>query len=336
MIGTPCLAAGALAITRHWALTALMAFIAVLASAGPRTVGTIESNPSDQFHRYRSDLAALAAADGRLPCLRRQRGPRHDGTMPEANGLDYSRYPDVATAGDLRSALQNEFDSAGMPLHAQHVESPGWVLTHAVVRADDRHVNIRMTSGDRAFGLDFWTPGFQMARSRTADLRDAAAAISMFLDGARLRRLGAAWPFVTFGPLAEAFERGEAEAIAFRWQRLLEPPPPRARHLHGLRDFLVAASGEPRLRALDVFTSHWDLGFRQSVRDGQSRALAWVRPFGEGRYLIAGADRRQLYTAGPMRRTVWGTDPVPGALGPAPARESVALVLTAMDRNVQA
>ncbi|MFC0533924.1 hypothetical protein ACFFIA_40615 [Phytohabitans kaempferiae] len=62
VIGTPCLAAAALAITRHWALTALMAFIAVLACAGLRTVGTIESNPSDQFHRYRSDLAALAAA----------------------------------------------------------------------------------------------------------------------------------------------------------------------------------------------------------------------------------------------------------------------------------
>ncbi|MBF9132409.1 hypothetical protein I0C86_26170 [Plantactinospora sp. S1510] len=256
--------------------------------------------------------------------------------MPEGNGLDYSHYPDVTTAGDLRSALQNAFDSTGMPLHARHVESPGWVLTHAVVRADDRHVDIHMTSGGRAFGLDFWTPGFQLARGLTADLRDAAAAISMFLDGAGLRQLGAAWPFVNFGLFAEAFERGEPEAIAFRWQRLLDPPPPRARHLDGLRDFLVAASGEPRLRALYVFTSHYDLGFRRSVPDGQSRALAWVRPLGEGRYLIAGADRRQLDTVGPMGRTAWDTDPVAGALGPAPAQESVALVLTAMDRDVHA
>jgi hypothetical protein len=255
--------------------------------------------------------------------------------MPEVNGLNYSHYPDVATAGDLRSALQNEFDSTGMPLRAQHVESPGWVLTDAVVRADDRHVNIHMTSGDRAFGLDFWTPGFRMAHGRTADLRDAAAAISMFLDGARLRQLGAAWPFVSFGPFAEAFERGEAEAIAFRWQQLLDPPP-QARHPRGLHDFLVAASGEPRLRVLYVFTSHYDLGFRRSVPDGQSRALAWVRPLGESRYLIAGPDRRQLYGAGPMGRTGRDTDPVAGALGPAPAQESVALVLTAMDRDVQA
>lgn len=99
----------------------------------------------------------------------------------------------------------------------------------------------------------------------------------MFLGGARLRHLGAAWPFVSFSPFAEAFERGEAEAITMRWQQLLDPPPVRARHLHNLHPFLVAVSGEPRLRALCPFTSHTDLGFRQSVPDMQSRALAWVR-----------------------------------------------------------
>ncbi|WP_127502797.1 DUF6193 family natural product biosynthesis protein [Actinoplanes solisilvae] len=175
-----------------------------------------------------------------------------------------------------------------------------------------------LTSGDRAFGLDFWTPGFQMARGLTADLHEAAAAISVFLKGARLRQLQEAWPFVSFSPYAEAFERGEAEAIAFQWVRLLDPPP-RARHLHGLRDFLIAASTEPRLRELYVFTSHYDLGFRRSVPFGQSPVLAWVRPVGEGRYRIAGADRRHLETA-----------------GPAPAQESVALVLAAMDLGAPA
>ena len=91
--------------------------------------------------------------------------------MPESNGLDYSRYPDVTAAGDLRRALQDQFDSAGTPLRAQHVESPGWVLTDAVVRSGDRQVYLHMTSGDRAFGLGFWTEGLQMAYGRTADLR---------------------------------------------------------------------------------------------------------------------------------------------------------------------
>jgi hypothetical protein len=67
----------------------------------------------------------------------------------------------------------------------------------------------------------------------------------------------------------------------------------------------------------------------------QGRVLAWVRPLGEGRYLVAGPNRRQPYGAGPLGREGWDTNPVSGALGPAPAQESVALVLTVMDRDVQ-
>ncbi|GIE77302.1 hypothetical protein Aph02nite_32520 [Actinoplanes philippinensis] len=125
----------------------------------------------------------------------------------------------------------------------------------------------------------------------------------------------------------------EAEMIGERWRRLLDVPPGRAPHLHDLHDFLTAAAAEPRLRALCPFTSHQDLGFRRSVAETPSRALAWVRPFGEGRYLIAGPDRRGLHTPGPQPVTLWGTPPVPGALGPAPARESVALVLAVLDRD---
>ncbi|MEU8663939.1 DUF6193 family natural product biosynthesis protein [Actinoplanes philippinensis] len=125
----------------------------------------------------------------------------------------------------------------------------------------------------------------------------------------------------------------EAEVIGERWRRLLDVPPDRARYLHDLHDFLVAAADEPRLRVLCPFTSHLDLGFRRSVAESPNRALAWVRPFGPGRYLIAGPDRRQLHTPGPEPVTTWGTPPVPGALGPAPARESVALVLTVLDRD---
>ncbi|GLW34521.1 DUF6193 family natural product biosynthesis protein [Actinoplanes regularis] len=246
--------------------------------------------------------------------------------MPETYELDHSRYPDVTAAGDLRGALQDTFDSTGIPLRAQHVESPGWVTTHAVVRVDDREAYIHLVAGDRAFGLSFWLQDFQMAGGRTANLREAASAIALFLAGTGLRDLSASRPFVRFGPVAEAFERGAAEAIAARWRQLLDAPPARARHLHRLQAFLVAAADEPRLRALYPFTSHHDLGFRQSVPSSRSRALAWVRPYGEDRYLISGPDRRLLHTAGSLA----------GALGPATARESVPLVLAAMTREARA
>lgn len=130
---------------------------------------------------------------------------------------------------------------------------------------------------------------------------------------------------------AAAFERDEVE---LRWQQYLEPPPARAQYMRNLFAFLVAASEEPRLRALFPHTSHQDLGFRRSVCGTANQALAWVRPFGEDRYLIAGPDRRQLFSA--AGRTMRNEEPVAGALGPAPARESVVLVLAALDRDVPA
>jgi hypothetical protein len=244
--------------------------------------------------------------------------------------VDYSHYPDVTAAGSLRAALQHQLDLAGSALRAQHASAPGWRFTAAVVHLGDRHANAHLISGDRTFLVDFWTPGLRLAHGRTADLAEAAAAMAMFVTGAGLRHLGEAWPFVTYGELAEAYERSEADAIAVRWRQLLDPPA-RAGHLQDLRDVLAAAAEEPRLRALYPFTSHLDLGFRRSVPDASSRALAWVRPFTGGRYLVAGPDRRQLYTEGPVRQTIWGEEPLRGALGPATARESVALILTAMD-----
>ena len=264
---------------------------------------------------------------------------RHDGRMSDPSGPagpDPLYYPDVAVAGDLRTALQNTFDAAGVPLRALHVSSPGWLRVGAEARAGDRHVDVVMAKDGRVFLLRFWMRGMRMASGSTDDLDDTAAAISMFLSGVGVRQLGVSWPFVSFGGFAEAFAHGEHEAITYRWRQYLDSPPARARYMLDLRDFLTAALGEPRLRALFPFTSHQDLGFRRSVCDMPSPALAWVRPFGEGQYLIAGADRRQLYTAGPVRRTIWGGEPVPGALGPAGAQDSVALVLVGLDREPQA
>lgn len=243
--------------------------------------------------------------------------------------------PDVVAAGDLRTALQGAFDAAGLPLCALHVSSPGWLRVAAEVRADDRHANVLMATHERLFLLDCWMRGIQMATGKTNDLHAAAAAISSFLSGVGIRQFAAAWPFVKSSAFAEAFERGEADAIAYRWRQYLEIPPARAPYMLKLHEFLTAAACEPQLRALFPFTSHQDLGLRRSVTGTNSRALAWVRPFGSGRYLVAGADRRQLYSPGPVRTDLWGNEPVPGAVGPADAKHSVALVLSVLDRQPQ-
>ncbi|MGI5245158.1 DUF6193 family natural product biosynthesis protein [Dactylosporangium sp. CA-139066] len=263
--------------------------------------------------------------------------------MPDSSGPagpDPSHYPDVAAAGDLRAALQHEFDVAGVALRALHVSSPGRLRIGAEVRAADRRADVLLAPNRRIFLVSFWMRDVRMALGKAGELDDAAAAVATFLSGAGVRQLRAAWPFVRYGGFAEAFERGEAEefelrresedAIAYRWRQYLDLTP--ASHTFELHDFFVAAAVEPRLRALFPFTSHCHLGFRRSASDPASRALAWVRPFGAGQYLIAGPDLRQLYPAD-VRRTMWEGESIPEALGPAGVQDSVALVLTVLDRE---
>jgi Family of unknown function (DUF6193) len=260
----------------------------------------------------------------------------HDWAMtdPSRRPADVpAHYPDVAAVGDLRTALQAAFGAADLPHCALHVPSPGWLRVAAKVRADDRHANVLMATNERLFLLDFWMRGVRMATGKTNDLHATAAAISTFLSGVGVRQFAAACAFVKSSAFAEAFERGEAEAIAHRWQQYRETPPARARHMQKLHEFLTNAAHEPQMRALFPFTSHQDLGLRRSVTGTNEQALAWVRPFGPGRSLIAGPDRRQLYSPGPLRTDLWGEDPVPGALGPADAKHSVALVLTVIEHH---
>ncbi|MEV6638043.1 DUF6193 family natural product biosynthesis protein [Actinoplanes sp. NPDC051470] len=248
-----------------------------------------------------------------------------------ADAPDPYLYPEVAAAGDLATLLQTEFDAAHAPLRAQRPASPGWARVSAETHAADRSASVVMAMHERAFLLQFWMRGVQMAQGSATGIADAAAATWMFLSGAPVRRLASVWPFVTFSGFAEAFERGESAAIAYRWQEYLDISSTRSLHLLDLHAFLTAAAAEPRLRALFPFTSHIDLGFRRSIGDPRDSALAWVRPHGEGRYLVTGPDRDRLGKPGPIRRPDLG--PVSGALGPADPVATVALVLMAMTNS---
>jgi hypothetical protein len=59
-----------------------------------------------------------------------------------------------------------------------------------------------------------------MARGNTDDLHAVAGAMRAWQSRARVRELGSEWPFVTFSPLAEAHERGEA--AEYTWRRYHE------------------------------------------------------------------------------------------------------------------
>src|SRR5690242_19990681 len=139
---------------------------------------------------------------------------------------DPALYPDILEAGDLRSALQAEFDTAGLPAQARHVSSPGWRFVAAEVNSAERHADVVMGSQERAFCLQFWTRGVCMANGTTQELPALAAAMNDWQSGMPVRQLVSAWPFLKTNGFAEAFERGDAEAIDYRWRRYHENSPP--------------------------------------------------------------------------------------------------------------
>jgi len=222
---------------------------------------------------------------------------------------DPALYPDVAQAGDLRSALQSEFDAAGLASRAQHVPSPGWRYLAAELSSAERHVDAVMGTRERAFGLQFWQRDVLMAHGNTDELPAAAGAMHAWKSGIPVRHLISAWPFLSSNGFAEAYERSDAEAVDYKW-RQYHANNPEAPQLTRLHPFITQAFREPRLRALLPYTSHQTLHFSRTVGYPYSNDCPLVVPLDDGRYLVKSADGRDLGTA--------------DAVG------SVALVLTAL------
>jgi Family of unknown function (DUF6193) len=217
-------------------------------------------------------------------------------------------YPDVAAAGSLRNALQAELVHAGQALEAIPERSPGWRYVGARVEDEQRQTSVLMGIQERVFLMEFWDQGVRMAWGNTDDLRAVTGAIVTWHAGSRVRDLGSAWPFVKFGPFAEAHERGEA--AEHEWQQYYENTG-QAPQLSRLHSFIAAAIHEPRLRALLPFTSMGTLGFSRTVGYPYSDDCPWVTPTDDDCYVVQTHDGREL--------------------GTADAAGSVALVLAALD-----
>ncbi|MEU6076253.1 DUF6193 family natural product biosynthesis protein [Micromonospora sp. NPDC047074] len=211
-------------------------------------------------------------------------------------GPDPALYPDIVQAGSLRAVLQAQFDAAGLAVRAQHLSSPGWRHTAAEVRSAERNADVVMGLRERAFCLQFWTRGVVMARGTTDELSAVTGSMHGWQSGMRVGELTSAWPFLSANGFAEAFERGDAEAIDHRWRRYHDNSPP-ASHLTRLHPFIALAFHQPRLRALLPYTSHWTLRFSRTVGHPYSRELPSVHPLADGRYRVITTDGHELGTA---------------------------------------
>ncbi|GAA0902746.1 hypothetical protein Vau01_124010 [Virgisporangium aurantiacum] len=174
-----------------------------------------------------------------------------------------------------------------------------------------------MGAQERVFCLQFWARGVHMAHGNTDDLAAVAAAMHAWQSGMAVGPLTSAWPFLSTSGFAMAYERSEGEAIDYRW-RQYHANSSGAVQLTRLHPFISHAFGEPRLRALLPYTSHWTLHFSWTVSPPYSDDCPVVVPLSDGRFLVTTADGRELGMADPAG----GVALVLTALGEVPAAQA--------------
>jgi hypothetical protein len=192
---------------------------------------------------------------------------------------DPTLYPDLARAGSLQAAVQDDLARSGHRLNALAGRAPGWRYVGARIENDQRHTSILIGIRERVFLIEFWAQGVMMAQATTVELHEASEAAYVWHTGSSLRDLRAAWPFVRFGTLAQAHERGDAPKV--KWQMLRDSP-----HLAGLYPLIDAALTEPRLGALFPYTSLATLHLSRCTGYPYTTDLPYVKPLGEGRLQV--------------------------------------------------
>ncbi|MFF2077982.1 DUF6193 family natural product biosynthesis protein [Kitasatospora sp. NPDC058162] len=202
-----------------------------------------------------------------------------------------ARYPEVVAAGSVRGALQAAADRAGLGLAVELTSSPGWRHVAAKVEAGGgRSADVIMLNGaERHFAVDCWVGGIHMATGRARDLAEVAGAFHAWVQGAGVRELTARWPFLRTWELAEAHERGEADAVEARWRMMQRGPVPERDA--DFRDLVRAAFAQPRLRALSPGKSMWWFTLSRLAAQPVTGDFPRTRPLGRGRFEVTLADR---------------------------------------------
>ncbi|MFE0462548.1 DUF6193 family natural product biosynthesis protein [Kitasatospora sp. NPDC058965] len=175
--------------------------------------------------------------------------------------MDSDLYPDIAAAGSLSALLEQTAAESGVPL----VVAPGgWGSpTSAAIASsvpDRRPLSVHIGAESRWFGVSGWSQGVELITGATSDLAAIVRAGVAWGEGRSLRELREELPFLHTSSRAEAHERGPAELVELQWLMMREQAA-EAPDFHGFAALVEAAHGDPRLRQLYVFSSHWTLGF---------------------------------------------------------------------------
>ncbi len=189
-----------------------------------------------------------------------------------------SLYPELGQDGTLQIALQNAVHQAGYRFDVLSERAPGWKRSEARTDSNSRTTSAHLGIQDRCFVMSFWERGVTLAKGTTTSLNEAATATGVWQSGATLENLQSACPFVSYGPLAEAHERGTA--VETMWTIYRQTTASHVDH-----DLIEAAYAQPQLRALFPFHSHRSLNFSRCTGFPYTHDVPVVTPV-DGKYRV--------------------------------------------------
>jgi hypothetical protein len=189
-------------------------------------------------------------------------------------------YPEVMSAGGLGYALAAEARGQGVVLKLdERTVSP-----MAFVGSDNVHVKVHMTGRVDRFWLEGWRLGVDLISGVTPSLAEVVSVCARWKDGFTLQQMTQRFPFLHYEAMAEAHEKGPAEAVEQKWRTMLDSES--SRHPSTMT-VLKEAHSRPTLRRLFPFTSVMDVHFSRCTGYPFTHDAPWVEPLAEGEFRVA-------------------------------------------------
>lgn len=171
-------------------------------------------------------------------------------------------YPEVVRAGSLAAALRRAAAEIGGDVGdvtANESNPLSYAGVASVVPAREA-LGVSVGHVERYFSVGGWGQGVELLTGSTGDLAEVARLAQAWRTGRPLVEIRRLVPFVRVSERALAHERGPEHVVAYQWRQLFADVEERA-DWPEFGELVRAAYGEPRLRQLYVYTSHWSIQF---------------------------------------------------------------------------
>jgi hypothetical protein len=220
-------------------------------------------------------------------------------------------YPDLVSAGGLRSALLLRAELLGVRLEGVVSPSGRQAEMYVGVKTRKGELQASLAGSRRIFLVRIWGAGAELATGKTESLDDLLIAMSLWAEGARLRAIRNRVPFIEFDTLGEAYENGDE--VEEKW-RILE-----ASDNPYVARFAAEAQRNPVLAGLFPYLSHSKLFLSRCTGYPFTNDAPYVRFSSAGDYAVIDADdgREVVQTASPALAVGALADVLPHGYGPA-------------------